>query len=155
MTYPPKADIKVNKKLSYIIAVFRRIKLTRCEVTIMDEKKGFWSCLFDLSFDELITMRIIKALYAIGILIAGIAAIWIFVEMLSQKGIWVLLYFIAIPITFILVVIIARVKMELLLTLFRIEENTRKPAPAEEASAPEPVEEAGAPEPAEKPESEE
>ena len=121
----------------------------------MDEKKGFWSCLFDLSFDELITMRIIKALYAIGILIAGIAAIWIFVEMLSQKGIWVLLYFIAIPITFILVVIIARVKMELLLTLFRIEENTRKPAPAEEASAPEPVEEAGAPEPAEKPESEE
>ena len=112
----------------------------------MDEKKGFWSCLFDLSFSELITMRVIKALYAIGILIAGIASIWLFVAALDQQGIWVLLYVIAVPIAFILLVIIARVKMELLLTLFRIEENTRKPAAAEEAPAPAPAEQ---PEPTE------
>ena len=102
----------------------------------MDEKKGFWSCLFDLSFSELITMRILKILYAIGILIAGIAAIWLFVAALGQQGIWVLLYVIAAPIAFVLLVIIARVTMELLMTLFRIEENTRKPATAEETPAP-------------------
>ena len=98
----------------------------------MEEKKNFWACLFELSFSELITLKIIKYLYAIGILIAGIAGIWVFVAALGQTGIWVLLYVIAVPIVFILLVIISRVKMELLLTLFRIEENTRKPAPAEE-----------------------
>ena len=97
-----------------------------------EEKKCFWGCLFDLSFSELITLKIIKYLYAICILIAGIAGIWVLVEALQQRGIWVLLYFVAIPIVFMLLVIISRVIMELLLTLFRIEENTRKPAPAEE-----------------------
>jgi len=112
----------------------------------MEEKKGFWSCLFDLSFSDLITMRVIKVLYAIGILIAGIAGLMLIVKAFGEGFGTGLLLVIAAPIAFILLVIIARVKMELLLTLFRIEENTRKPAPAEETPAPTPAEQ---PEPAE------
>lgn len=99
----------------------------------MEEKKNFWACLFDLSFSELITTRVIKVLYAVGILIAGIAGLILIAKAFTQGFGVGLLYVIAAPVAFILLVIIARVKMELLLTLFRIEENTRKPAPAEEA----------------------
>jgi uncharacterized membrane protein len=111
-----------------------------------EEKKCFCKCLFDLSFSELITMRIIKVLYAIGILIAGIAGLYLIV-MAFTKGFGPgLLHVIAAPIVFILLVIVLRVCMELVLTLFKIEENTRKPAPAQEAQTPAPAEE---PEPAE------
>ncbi|RKY06415.1 MAG: hypothetical protein DRP65_11815 [Planctomycetota bacterium] len=112
----------------------------------MEEKKGFWSCLFDLSFSELITMRVIKVLYAVGILIAAMVGLILIVKAFGQGFGTGLLYVIAAPISFIFLVIIARIGMELVLTLFRIEENTRKPAPAEETPAPASAEE---PEPAE------
>lgn len=98
----------------------------------MEEKKSFWACLFDLSFSELITVRIIRVLYLIGIIIAGVVALVLVVKAFSQgfgKG---LLLVIASPVVFTLLVICFRVKMEFLLTLFRIEENTR-PAKAESA----------------------
>jgi len=106
----------------------------------MDEKKGFWSCLFDLSFSEMITIRVIKVLYAIGILIAAIVGLVLIVKAFGQGFGTGLLLVIAAPIAFIVLVIVARVEMELLLTLFRIEENTRKPAAAEETPAPAPAE---------------
>ncbi len=120
-----------------------------------EEKKGLWSCLvdfwgslFELSFNELITMRIIKVLYAIGVLIAGIVGIWLIVEARHQVGFRVLLYIIAAPTAFILLVIILRVCMELVLTLFRIEENTRKPVVVEETTTQAAVEEVVEPAPA-------
>ena len=109
-----------------------------------EEKKCFGSCLFDLSFSELITMRVIKVLYAIGILIAGIAGLYLIVTAFSKGFGSGLLHVIAAPIVFVFLVIVLRVCMELVLTLFKIEENTRKPAPAQEAEAP-----AEEPEPAE------
>ncbi|MHC5059919.1 MAG: DUF4282 domain-containing protein [Planctomycetota bacterium] len=111
-----------------------------------EDKKCFCSCLFDLSFDELITKRIIKILYVIGIVISGLVALSLIV-MAFTKGFGLgLLHVIAAPIVFMLLVVIVRVKMELLLTLFRIEENTRTPAPVETAT-PAPAEEAVEPEP--------
>ena len=105
----------------------------------MEEKKCFCTSLFDLSFRELITIKLVKILYVIGIVIAGIVALSLIV-MAFTKGFGLgLLYVIASPFAFAVLVIIFRIKMELLMTLFRIEENTRKatpaqPAPAEEAT---------------------
>jgi hypothetical protein len=107
--------------------------LTQCEVTIMDEKKGFWSCLFDLSFTEFITTSVIKILYMLGIAIAAIVGFMLIVTAFTKGFAVGLLHVIAAPIVFVLLVIVLRIYMELVLTLFRIEENTRKPAPAEEA----------------------
>ena len=101
-----------------------------------EEKKCFGSCLFDLSFRELITMRIIKALYVIGILIAGMAALCLIVQAFSKGFGPGLLHVIAAPIVFIFLVIVMRVCMELVLTLFKIEENTRNLVPAQEDEAP-------------------
>ena len=111
-----------------------------------EEKKCFCGSLFDLSFSELITMKVIKVLYAIGIAIAGIAGLYLIVTAFTKGFGPGLLHVIAAPIVFVFLVIVLRVCMELVLTLFKIEENTRKPAPAQEAETPAPPEE---PEPAE------
>jgi hypothetical protein len=112
----------------------------------MDEKKGFWNCLFDMSCTEFITTRVIKILYMLGIAIAAIVGLMLIVTAFTKGFAVGLLHVIAAPIVFILLVILLRIYMELVLTLFRIEENTRKPAPAQEAETPAPAEE---PEPAE------
>ena len=104
----------------------------------MEEKKSFWACLFDLSFSELITVRIIRVLYLIGIIIAGIVALVLIVKAFFHGFAMGLLLVIASPVVFALLVICCRVKMEFLLTLFRIEENTRQcSAESIEASEPE------------------
>ena len=106
----------------------------------MEDMKGFWSCLLDLSFNELITKRIIRILYSIGIAFAVIAGVYLIFTAFTKGFGEGLLYVIAAPIAFLLLVIAFRVMMELLLTLFRIEENTRKREPqAEPVSKPEAV----------------
>jgi len=92
----------------------------------MEDKKGFWGCLFDLSFSELITLKIIRVLYIIGITLAALAGVYLVVEAFLHTFGTGLLLVICAPVVFVLLVICCRVKMELLLTLFRIEENTRK-----------------------------
>ncbi len=105
----------------------------------MEEKKSFWSCLFDLSFSELITVRIIRVLYLIGIILAGVVALVLIVKAFFHGFGMGLLLVIASPVVFTLLVICCRVKMEFVLTLFRIEENTRQ-AKAESIEASEPAE---------------
>lgn len=112
----------------------------------MEEKKGFWCCLFDLSFSELITLRIIRVLYLIGIILAGVVALFLIIKAFFHGFGTGLLLVIASPIVFTLLVICCRVKMEFLLTLFRIEENTRQ-VMAEGVEAAEPEAEAAPAEP--------
>ena len=100
----------------------------------MEEEKCFCSCLFDLSFNDFITKKVVKILYMIGIAIAGIAAITLIVKAFYGSFATGLVHIIAAPIVFILIVIALRIYLELVLTLFRIEENTRKPKPEEQIS---------------------
>ncbi|MBN1457181.1 MAG: DUF4282 domain-containing protein [Sedimentisphaerales bacterium] len=96
------------------------------------ENKGFFKSLVDFEFKELVTLKVIPILYIIGILVAGVVGIMIFVKAFSQNFAIGLLHVIAAPIAFLLIVIISRIKMELLMTLFRIEQNTRKDQPQAE-----------------------
>ncbi len=95
--------------------------------------------MFDLSFSELITVRIIRVLYLIGIIIAGVVALILIVKAFFHGFGMGLLLVIASPVVFVLLVICCRVKMEFVLTLFRIEENTRQ-TKAESIEASEPAE---------------
>ena len=106
----------------------------------MEKKKCFCSCLFDMSFKEFLTIRIIKTLYMVGIGIAGLSAICLVTQAFQNSFGMGLLYVIAAPIVFVLMVIVIRVVLELVLTFFRIEENTRAKEIAEPnaVSAPEP-----------------
>ncbi len=90
------------------------------------ENKGFFGSLFDLSFTDFVTIRIIKILFVIAIILSGIIAVGVLVAGLAG-GAWKgMLALIAAPIVFILYVLAARIWLEIIIVLFRIAENTGK-----------------------------
>lgn len=90
----------------------------------MDHAKGFFGSLFDLSFTSLITSKIIKLLYILSIVVAGIAALSVIASSFAASttaGIFSLL--IVAPLIFIVSVIYARVLLEIIIVIFRISEH--------------------------------
>jgi hypothetical protein len=91
------------------------------------EGKGFFAALFDMSFSEFITIKLIKVLYMLAIVGAGIGALVIVGGGLATaEGAGKLLYLILAPVLFIVYVIGARVWLELIIVIFKIAENTTK-----------------------------
>jgi len=87
------------------------------------EAAGFVSSLFDFSFNNFITTKIIKVLYVISIVLAGLGALAVVGAGFSAgalAGIFSLL--IVAPLLFIFYVIYARVIMEVLIVIFRSSE---------------------------------
>lgn len=91
----------------------------------MEMQKNFWQILFDNSFKDFITTRILKVFYVIGIIVF---IIYMFI------GIFVLTYFdlpkeiiivaiILCPVVFFLFVIFLRILYEGSIVIFRISEN--------------------------------
>jgi uncharacterized membrane protein len=88
--------------------------------------KGFFGSLFDFSFTEFITPRIIKLLFVLAIIISGIAALVLFVSGIAGGGAGAFLAIIGAPLLFLLYVIMARVWLELIMVMFHIADNTDK-----------------------------
>ena len=91
----------------------------------METQKGFFRALFDLSFSDFITTRLIKVLYVIAIVLAGFAALAVIVSGFTQGVGMGILFLILSPIVFFLYVIMARVWLEIIIVVFRIAENTQ------------------------------
>lgn len=90
----------------------------------MEQSTGFFQALFDTSFSNFITIRIIKFLYIVAIIFIGIGALaQIFISFNESAGMGILFLILA-PIIFVLGTILARIYMELIIVLFRIAENT-------------------------------
>ncbi len=106
---------------------------------IMEEKKSFCKCLFDLSFTEFLTLKIIKVLYLVGIGIASLTGLVILVDAFGNKLAGGLLQAVCAIVVTGLIIVCVRIVLELVITLFRIEENTRKEKPAAEQDAPAPT----------------
>ena len=102
----------------------------------MEEKKSFCKCLFDLSFTKFLTLKIIKVLYMVGIGIALLTGLVIFINAFSYKLAEGLLLAVLAVVATGLIIVCVRIVLELVITLFRIEENTRKEKPADEQDAP-------------------
>jgi hypothetical protein len=88
------------------------------------EDKGFFASLFDLSFSEFITPRIIKLLFIISIIVSAIGAGMLLVSGLDQGDGAAFFALIGAPLLFLLYVIMARVWLEVIMVLFRIADNT-------------------------------
>ena len=88
------------------------------------ENKGFFGGLFDLSFTEFVTTRVIKALYVIAIVIAAVFALGLLISGIAKGGAIAFLAVIFSPIAFFLYVLMARIWLEVIIVLFRIAENT-------------------------------
>ena len=84
---------------------------------------NFLAALFDFSFSEFVTTKIIKILYGILIVLAGIAAlVAIIAGFIDSAGRGVLMLVLS-PLMFLLYVIMARVWLELVIVIFRIAEH--------------------------------
>lgn len=95
----------------------------------MNDPKGFFASLLDFSFSEFITIKLVKVLYiiflvlvALGFVAGVIAAL---IRMFSRGGFLPGLGMLcAAPIAALIYVILARLWTELVIVVFRIAENT-------------------------------
>jgi hypothetical protein len=87
-------------------------------------EKGFLGSLFDLSFAEFITTRVIKVLFVLAIIFAAIEALLMIVWGFGAGVLGGIALLIISPILFLFFVILARVWLELIIVIFRIAENT-------------------------------
>ena len=91
----------------------------------MNGNKGFVGSLFDLSFSEFVTTRIIKFLFVIGIIASGIGALALIIGgFASHSAAFGILMLVLSPLVFLIYVILVRVYLEVLIVIFRIAENT-------------------------------
>jgi hypothetical protein len=90
----------------------------------MAESKGFFASLFDFSFTQFITTKIIKFLYLLGMLVAGLFALFVIVSAFSTSALWGVVGLILSPLVFLLYVILVRVWLEIVIVIFRIAEHT-------------------------------
>jgi Domain of unknown function (DUF4282) len=87
---------------------------------------GFFSSLFDTSFKSFVTPKIVRVVFIIGLVVAALYGLGIFIALASRGGGGVVLGLILGPIVFLVMTIGLRVYLEVVMLLFRIEANTRK-----------------------------
>jgi hypothetical protein len=87
-------------------------------------QKGFLASLFDLSFSNLITTKVIKVIYLLSMILIGLFALAVVVAAFADSvgaGLFVLL--IVAPFISLLYLIYTRVVLEVIIALFRIMET--------------------------------
>lgn len=87
---------------------------------------GFFAALFDLSFSEFVTPKIIRGLYVLFMILFGLLALGIFILFASQGGALIIAGLIIAPIVFLLYLIFARVWLELIMVIFNIAGYARE-----------------------------
>jgi hypothetical protein len=100
------------------------------------ESTGFLASLFDFSFAHFITARLIRVLYGLGLILAGLAVLGLLVSGFGQGVGYGLVTLIIAPFAFLLIAMYFRVLLEVLIVVFRIAENVEKIADREQGAAP-------------------
>jgi uncharacterized membrane protein len=90
------------------------------------EDKGFIGALFDLSFSEFVTTRVIKVLYIIGIIVSAVFSIYFMFQGFSRGFFAGVGSIVLSPVVFFLMVVLLRIYMEIVIVLFRIAENIQR-----------------------------
>lgn len=86
---------------------------------------SFFSALFDFSFKEYVTTKIIKFLYVVAIILAALLWLGVLIASFTQGVGYVIGAIIICPIGFFLQVIFTRVGYEILIVVFGIAEGVR------------------------------
>jgi hypothetical protein len=86
---------------------------------------GFFSRLFDMSFNRFVTPSLIKILFILSIIVVTLYALILLIAGAANAGDGGIFLVIVAPIAWLLGIIYARVLLELAIVFFRIEINTR------------------------------
>lgn len=93
--------------------------------TSQNEAKGFFSGLFDFGFTTFITLKFLRVIYTVLVVLILLAGAVFLVAALARGGASGILFgLIIIPILTLLYLVIARVSLEAIALFFRIGENT-------------------------------
>jgi hypothetical protein len=86
---------------------------------------GFLGALFDFSFSTFITGKLIRILYALGLIVCGLTALSILFAAFSQGFMAGILGLVLAPVMFLFGAMYLRVILEVLMVIFRIAENVQ------------------------------
>jgi hypothetical protein len=90
----------------------------------MESSKSFFASLFDFSFTTLITSKVIKFLYGLSMVGAGLGALGFIIGGFSHSvALGVVMLIIGAPLYFLLVVIYARVFLEIMMAVFQMADH--------------------------------
>jgi len=92
----------------------------------MPEEKGLFAGLFDFSFQELLSRKIVKLLYIIALVGGGIAVVAEVVLEMQVNTATGLLALVAGVVALFVWILITRVALECVLALFRIADNIER-----------------------------
>jgi uncharacterized membrane protein len=98
------------------------------------QEKSFLATLFDFSFSSLITIKIVRFLYALALIGAAVWTLIVLVAAFNESGGAGIVVLVLTPIIFLLFAIVVRVYMELIIVQFKIADNTSKMAASMNAS---------------------
>jgi hypothetical protein len=88
------------------------------------QQKGFFGALFDFSFSSFVTTKIVKVLYVLSMIFAGLVwLIYAAVGFSANAGLGAVILLIAGPIFFLFSVIYTRVLLEFFIVIFRVMES--------------------------------
>lgn len=87
-------------------------------------EKGFFASLFDLSFSDFITIRLIKVLYILAIAGSVLGGLILIISGFANGFGTGILFLLLSPLVVILYILMARIWLELVIVVFRIAENT-------------------------------
>jgi len=104
------------------------------------QDRGFLASLFDFSFDELVTPKVIRFLFGLGIICAALAVIIMIITAFATARMGggmaqAVLLLIFSPLIYLLYVILIRVYLELIMVIFQIADNTEELAMRERPQA--------------------
>ena len=92
----------------------------------LDRSASFFEALFDFSFSKFVSETVVRVLYIIAILLAGLGALGMIISAFSSSfwsGVFSLIFA---PILFIFWVLLARVGLEIFVVIFRIADYLRE-----------------------------
>ena len=88
------------------------------------EAKGFFAGLFDFGFTSFITLKFLRLIYGVLVVLILLAGVVAFLGSISQGGIYILVAIVIVPIVTLIYLVLTRVSMEMVALFFRIGENT-------------------------------
>lgn len=90
----------------------------------MTEERGFFEALFDISFTSFVTTRLVKVIYALGIIGAAIVSLWFIGAAVEVgRGGAVVFALVFAPVLFLVAVTLTRLYLELAIVVFRIADH--------------------------------
>ena len=90
------------------------------------EEKGFLATIFDFSFSEFVTTKVIKFLLGLAMVVNVIFTISIIVGAFQSSTFGGIVALILSPVIYLILMLFSRIYLELIIVIFRIAENLMK-----------------------------